>query len=215
MAWEILLQNMGLLLNGYKMTVIITLISYVIALLFGIVLASIRKAQIKYTSNLVGKFVDLMRSMPLLMVIFWFYFFLPVVTGRPMHPLVTIIVGLSIFYATYIAEVVRAGIASVPDGQMLSAISSGLSYTEVMRFVILPQALRNMVPALMTLFVSLYLSSSLAYIIGVNEFFRMATIINSRAFQSLTIFGFVAFVYFATAYPLSLLSRKLERRIIR
>jgi polar amino acid transport system permease protein len=125
------------------------------------------------------------------------------------------LVALIVFNTSYMAEVIRAGIQSVPRAQMEAARASGLTYVQAMRFVILPQAIKNMVPALVNRFVALFMGTSLAYIIGVTEFFRAANNVNNRVYRSYEIYGFVAIVYFLCCYSLSLLSQLLERRLAR
>jgi His/Glu/Gln/Arg/opine family amino acid ABC transporter permease subunit len=203
-------ENIGLFEAGLRTTVLITLVAYSASLVVGVLLGVIQASRLRAAAALVTAFVALLRSMPLLMVIFWIYFLLPVVTGEHITPVVSGTAALTIFYSSYIAVIVRSGIRSVPRGQLLAAEVSGLRYFTIMRIVVLPQALRNMLPALVTQLVSLFLSTSLLYVIGVVEFFSVGTIVNGRTFSSIPIFAFVGAVYLVIATGLSTVSRRLE-----
>ena len=160
-----------------------------------------------------GLFIDVMRTIPLIMVMFWFFFLIPLMTGRPVSALVAALVALIVFNTSYMAEVIRAGLQSVHRTQSEAAYSSGLAYLQTMWYIILPQAFRNMLPAIVNRLVALVMGTSLAYIIGVTEFFRAANNVNNRVYQSYLIYSFVAVVYFLCCYSLSLLGRHLERRL--
>ena len=147
------------------------------------------------------------------MVIFWFYFLFPLLIGRSLEPLTAGMVAMIAFQSAYVAEIVRAGIESVKAGQLEAARALGLPYLAAMRSVVLPQALRNMLPALVARFVALFKSTSLLYVIGVIEFFRAATIVNAREFRSVEIYLFVAFVYLVCGAAASWAGHWLQRRV--
>jgi ABC-type amino acid transport system permease subunit len=149
------------------------------------------------------------------MVIFWVYFLLPAVTGHSINAYVAAVVALTACISAYLAEVVRAGVNSVPRAQLEAAYSTGCSYLQTMRLIVIPQALRNMLPSLVNQFVSAFKTTSLVYIIGVIEFFRAASIVNERDFKSLEIFTFVGVVYFVNCFCMSMLARWYERRLQR
>jgi polar amino acid transport system permease protein len=138
---------------------------------------------------------------------------MPKVVGFPVSPFVAGLTALSCYFATHVAEIMRAGIQAIPKGQMEAALSSGLHYEEAMRYVVLPQAIRHMIPALISRLVALIKSTSLVYIIGVIELFRVATLINNREFASFQIFTFVALVYFALCFGLSRLGSWCQKRL--
>jgi polar amino acid transport system permease protein len=177
----------------------------------GAVFAMFRLSPLWWIRWPAGVYVDVVRSIPLIMVLFWIFFLLPILTGRPTTPINAALLALILFNTSYMAEVIRAGIQSVPKGQMEAARASGLSYLRAMVHVILPQALRNMAPALVNRFIGLFMGTALVYIIGVTEFFRAANNVNNRVYRSYEIYSFVAIVYFVCCYSLSLLSMVLER----
>jgi ABC-type amino acid transport system permease subunit len=146
------------------------------------------------------------------MFIFWVYFLLPLIIKVPLSALMSALIAFVGFNCTYFAEVVRAGIQSIPSGQYHAGISSGLSYYQIMRYIVLPQAIVVMIPPLINRFIATFMGTSLAYVIGVIEFFRAATIVNSREFRSVEIYVFVAIVYFVCDYLMSLGSKKFEKK---
>jgi len=208
---DVVIQNLPYLLRGLRLTAVITLVCMVASLAVGVVLAVLRRSAVRALSAAATVYIETLRSTPLLMVIFWFYFLLPLLTGQSLEPLVAGIVAMVAFQSAYVAEIVRAGITSVKAGQLEAALALGLSYRSAMWRVVLPQAFRNMLPALVARFVALFKSTSLLYVIGVVEFFRAATIVNSREFRPMEIFLFVAFVYLCCGVAASVIGAWLER----
>ena len=141
------------------------------------------------------------------------FFLFPILIGRPVAPVLAASAALIAFNSSYMAEVIRAGIQSVPGGLTEAARSSGMSYLQSMTYVVLPVALKHMLPALVSRLIALLMGTSLAYIIGVTEFFRAANDINNRVFRPYEIYIFVGLVYFVLCYSLSVLGRYLERRL--
>jgi His/Glu/Gln/Arg/opine family amino acid ABC transporter permease subunit len=181
------------------------------SLLAGTLLAMMRLAPFWWLRFPAAVYVDTVRMIPLIMVIFWIFFLLPILTGHAVSPITAALVALTAFNSSYMAEVVRAGLLSVPRGLAEAARATGLSWLRTLWFIVFPIAFRNVLPAIVTRFIALFMGTSLAYVIGVTEFFRAANNINNRIFKSFEIYLFVAVVYFVCCYALSLLSRRLER----
>ena len=168
-----------------------------------------------------GGYVNLMRSMPLVLVIFWIYFLVPYigqwVTGaaRPIQvgALMTCIVTFTIFEAAYFCEIMRAGIQSIPRGQTEAAKAIGMTYWQTMRDIILPQAFRNMIPVLLTQTIVLFQDTSLVYVISVTDFLGAASKIAQRDGRLVEMYLFAAAVYFVISLGASILVRKLQRRV--
>jgi polar amino acid transport system permease protein len=159
--------------------------------------------------------IYVVRGTPLLMVVFWAYFFLPSITGHKTDQFTTMLVALIVFNGAYIAEIVRAGIQGIPKGQMESARSLGMSYPLAMRRVVLPQALRNMRPSLINQFVSTLKETSLGYIIGLTEVSFIASQINAQVLtQSLQVYGVLAAAYFILCFGLSRIAQLIETRSV-
>jgi polar amino acid transport system permease protein len=181
-----------------------------LGLLFGLMRLS-KKKWIKWPAVF---YIEIIRGTPLLMLIFWFYFLAPIVLGHTLPEATSALIAFIVFTGAYIAEIVRAGVLALPKGQTEAARGTGLSHFQTMVHIILPQALRNMIPSFVNQFVSLTKDTSLAYIIGVNELTRTATQVNNRTLIAPTeIFITIAVLYFIICYVLTATSRRLERQL--
>lgn len=158
-------------------------------------------------------YVEFFRGVPLVMVIFWFWFIVPALAGKSLPEYAVALTAFVIFEAAYLAEIVRAGIQSVPRGQVEAATATGLSRAQMMRAVILPQALRNMIPALVTQFIVLLKDTSLASIIGYVDLTKAAQIVNNREIRPFELYLFIAVVYWLCSYGMSRLARGWENRL--
>ena len=201
-------------LGGVALTLYLAVTSCVLSFIGGLILGLLsisRNRVIRYATLAV---INAVRGIPLLMVIFWMYFLVPSLLGRPVPESQTVITALTLFTSAYMAQIVRAGIEGIPRGQMEAALSTGLRHWQAMIYVVLPQGLRNMVPSFVNQFVSLIKDTSLAYIVGVSELTHVATQVNNRSMIYPTeIFLFVAVVYFIICFVFTSLSRWLERRL--
>ena len=157
-------------------------------------------------------YVEFFRGVPLVMVIFWFWFIIPAVLGTSLPEYSVALAAFVVFEAAYLGEIVRAGIQSVPRGQVEAAIATGLSRTQMMRHVVLPQALRNMIPALVTQFIVLLKDTSLASIIGYVDLTKAAQIVNNREIRPFELYLFIAAVYWISSYGMSTFARQFEYR---
>lgn len=203
-------------LGGLALTVILAVLGLVLAFPLGIGLALARVSRFRLLYWPATALVYLMRGVPLIMLIFWVYFFLPALLGRPVGGFGTMLATLVIYEAAYLAEIVRAGIESLPRGQMEAARAVGLSYMQAMRKVVLPQALYNMVPAMLSQFVSTIKETSLGYVISVNELTFSANQVNSMLLtKPFPVFALLAAIYFLLCFSLTQVARHLERRVAR
>ena len=201
-------------LGGVALTLYLALVSCVLALVFGVVLGVASYLPFRPLRWLVRGYTHVMRGVPLLMVIFWMYFLLPLAFGQPVPENWTVIAALTLFTSAYMAHIVRAGIESVPKGQREAALATGLQPWQVMAYVVLPQAMRNMIPSFVNELVAVTKDTSLAFIVGVSELTHIAMQVNNRELtHPAEIFLFVAAVYFVICFSLTQLSRWLERRL--
>ncbi|MFO8088436.1 MAG: amino acid ABC transporter permease [Desulfatiglandaceae bacterium] len=210
--WVVIQNNLSFLMQGLVTTFQLALVAISGGLLLGILVGMARLSSIKIIYYPATAFVNLMRSLPLILVIFWFYFLVPVIAGRPMGDFFSACVAFVVFEAAYFAEIVRAGIQSISAGQMQAAYSTGFDYRNTMRYIIVPQALRNMVPSLLTQAVVVFQDTSLAYVIGLKEFLRSASIVDAREMRSLELYAFVGVVYFLVCFAMSKFSKRLEAK---
>jgi len=201
-------------LGGVALTFYLAVVSLILSFLGGLVLGLLsisRNRAVKWTSL---TFINAVRGMPLLMVIFWMYFLWPAMMGRPMPESQTVILALTFFTSAYMSQIVRAGIEGIPKGQTEAAISTGLTPRQALFYIVLPQGLRNMIPSFVNQFVSMIKDTSLAFIVGVDELTHVATQVNNRTLVFPTeIFLFIALVYFLLCYAFTSLSRWLEKRL--
>ncbi|HEY1267799.1 MAG TPA: amino acid ABC transporter permease [Candidatus Binatia bacterium] len=181
--------------------------------LLGLFVGLGRLAKSRWISAPATIYVELFRGVPLVMVIFWFWFILPRALGVALPEYGIALAAFVIFEAAYLGEIVRAGIQSVPRGQVEAAASTGLSAAQTMRSVVLPQALRNMIPALVTQFIVLFKDTSLASIIGYLDLTKAAQIVNNREIRPFELYLFIAVVYWLCAYGMSRYAGHLEKRL--
>jgi len=205
-------DNLHFLIEGMQTTLILTVIAICGGLVLGTLLALARLAPFKPLSFIAGTYVNFFRSMPLILVIFWFYFLVPHIVGRPVGGFYSVLVAFVMFEAAYYCEIMRAGIQSVRKGQIYAGQALGLTYAQNMRYVVLPQAFRNMVPILMTQAIILFQDTSLVYVVGVKDFLVSADLVANRENRILEMFTTVALVYFVICLSGSLLVKRLQRK---
>ena len=203
-------------LGGLAITFVLSVLGIALAFPLGVLLALARISPYRLLYWPATAVVYVMRGVPLIMVIFWVYFFLPALLGRPVSGFTTMLVTLVVYQAAYLAEIIRAGIESLPKGQAEAARAVGLSYLQAMRLVILPQALYNMVPAMLSQFVSTIKETSLGYVISVNELTFAANQVNSTLLtKPFPVFLILSLIYFTLCFTLTQAARRMEQRIAR
>jgi len=179
----------------------------------GIFIGIARLARAWWISLPATLYVEFFRGVPLVMVIFWIWFIIPQLLRLPIPEYGVALTAFVIFEAAYFGEIVRAGIQSVPRGQVEAATALGLTAVQSMRFVVLPQAVRNMVPSLVTQMIVLFKDTSLASIIGYVDLTKAAQIVNNREIRPFELYLFIAVVYFVFTYSMSRLASRFERRL--
>ncbi|HWP34023.1 MAG TPA: amino acid ABC transporter permease [Thermodesulfobacteriota bacterium] len=183
------------------------------AFLVGIVVALARLSRLPLLHYAATLYVQVIRGVPLVMVIFWFWFFIPTMLRVPLPLYWVAFIAFVVFEAAYVGEIIRAGIQAVPRGQIEAARATGLGYLTTMRYVILPQAVRNMLPSLVTQFIILLKDTSLASIIGYMDLTKAAQTVNQREIRPFELYLFIAVVYWVFAYGMSRAARALEARM--
>ncbi len=185
----------------------------VLGFLLGIFVGLARLAAPQWIRVPATVYVEFFRGVPLVMVIFWMWFIIPQLLGIPLPEYGVALTAFVIFEAAYFGEIVRAGVQSVAGGQVEAARALGLSGAQGMAYIILPQALRNMVPALVTQMIVLFKDTSLASIIGYVDLTKAAQIVNNREIKPFELYLFIAVVYWVCTYSMSRLARRMERRL--
>ncbi|GGG30636.1 amino acid ABC transporter permease [Lactobacillus sp. M0403] len=205
--------NFGFLLKGLAVTLYISLVSIVLSFILGSVLGIIRYSKIKFISAAVGFVIDLVRNLPLLLIIFFTYFGMPKIGYRP-SAITSAIIAMTIFESSMLAEIVRSGIQSVSEGQMEGARSTGMSFVQALWYIILPQAYRHMIPTIIGQFVSLIKDTSLATIIVVPELMQHAQVIyGQNANYIVPMFAALTLLYFIICFTLSMAGSYLHKHM--
>ncbi len=179
--------------------------------LLGIVVGLARLAPTRWVRVPATVYVEFFRGVPLVMIIFWFWFIIPQLLRLPLPEYGVALTAFVVFEAAYFGEIVRAGVQSVPRGQVEAATALGLTGAQAMRFVVLPQALRNMVPSLVTQMIVLFKDTSLASIIGYVDLTKAAQIVNNREIRPFQLYLFIAVIYWIFTYSMSRAARRFER----
>ena len=220
--FDVIQRSWGYLFReGMTFTLTLTLLAMSGGIIFGTLLAMMRLSGLKVLGLVAGGYVNLMRSVPLVLVIFWFYFLVPYIAawivGAPRPVAVgafwSCVITFTMFEAAYYSEIMRAGIQSIPRGQVAAGQALGLNYWQTMGHIVLPQAFRNMLPVLLTQTIILFQDTSLVYVISVTDFFGAAAKIANRDYRLVEMYTFVAVVYFIISFSLSLVVKRLQRRL--
>jgi His/Glu/Gln/Arg/opine family amino acid ABC transporter permease subunit len=179
----------------------------------GVVLGLARLANRRWVHYPAAIYIEFIRGIPLVMVIFWFWFIVPLILRRPVPEYWIAVAAFVMFEGAYIGEIVRAGIQSVPRGQVDAATATGLNYRQMMWNIILPQAIRNIIPSLVTQFIVLFKDTSLASIIGMMDLTKAAQTVSQRELRPFEMYLFIAVVYWVFTYSMSRFSQWLEIRM--
>lgn len=208
--WGVIPRNIGLLWGGLTITFRLFACALAGGLPLGILLGLFSLSSRRWLYYPTRAYINFMRNIPLLLVIFYIYWIVPVLTGRVQSPFLAAVIAFIIFEATYFAEIVRAGFQSVSKGQVQAAYSTGLTYFQMARYILIPIALRRMIPSLITQCVVILQDTSLAFVIGLREFVRTARLVDMREVRTLELFSFVALVFLVLCFTGSSLARRLE-----
>ena len=228
--WDVVMSNQRLLLiwrfphgsenevlwglGGLSMSIVMAVFAITVSFPIGILAGVARTSENKLYQIPATVYIECIRGVPLIMVIFWTYFFIPILTHTFIDVFWSASIALTVFTGAYLAEIVRAGIQNIPPGQMEAALSTGLTYSQAMRKVILPQALKQMIPAIVGQFIAIFKDTSLAYIIGVLELTFVAMGLNNRLMvHPFEVWVPVAIYYFVCCYAMSTVARKIERHL--
>lgn len=210
--FQVIIDAIPILIDGMLITLLLTVVAIVGGIFLGTMLALMRLSRFMPLSFVAGRYVDAFRSTPLILVIFWFYFAVPMIVGRPIGDLYSVLIAFTLFEAAYYCEIIRAGIQSVTRVQVHAGLALGLSYPKTMRFIILPQAFRNMVPVLLTQAIVLFQDTSLVYVVGLKDFLTAADLVAMRDNRVVELYLFTAVVYFTLCLIGSLWVRRLQRQ---
>lgn len=200
----------GTFAEGLGYTLQIAIITIVLGLLLGIVVAAARLSSVLAVRSLTTVYVEVMRGTPLLVQLFWFYYALPIVTGIQLPAFETVVLALTLNVGAFYGEAFRSGIQAIPREQVETADVLGLNYVQRMRFVIVPQAFRIVLPVLISISVSLFKDTSLVSVLGVNELMYTSRTISTDTYRPLEVYTTAAIIYFIVAFPVTIIMRRYE-----
>ena len=210
--WSVVWQHRDALAAGTVTTILLTVATMAIAVPCGIVVAILRLYAWRPIAALATAYVELFRNLPLILVVYWAFYVLPIMTGLGLSPLVTGLAALALNVTAYNAETFRAGINSIRRGQLDAAMALGMSRIQALRRVVLPQALRRILPVLASTWVSLFKDTSLVSVIAVTELAYVAMQIRAQTFRVLEMLTALAAIYWLLGYPQAKLVDWMQRR---
>jgi glutamate/aspartate transport system permease protein len=198
--------------KGLLFSLELTLVAMVGGIILGTLLALARLSGGRILGGAAKIYVDLMRSIPLLMMILWFYFLIPLLTGQPIGQEKSAMITFTLFQAAFYAEIMRAGIQSIPKGQVYAASALGMTYWQSMSLIVLPQAFRNMIPVLLTQTFVLFQDTSLVYAIGATDLLKASENAGMLYHRTVETLLFASAVYFTICFSLSMWVKRLQKR---
>ena len=205
-------RNITFLMGGFLVTLELTCFALLGGIALGALVGLGRISKRPWIYYPVTLYVNFLRNIPLILVIFWFYFVMPIIVGSSLDPFPSAVISFIIFEATYFGEIFRAGYQSISKDLSAAAYSTGMTYAQTARYVLVPIAVRRMLPSLITQSIVTFQDTSLAFVIGLQEFVRRASIVDNLEVRSIQLFGFVAVVFFIFCFIGSKISRHFEEK---
>ena len=201
------------ILKGFIFSVQLTLVAMIGGIALGTIIALMRLSGKKWLVYPAAFYVNTLRSIPLVMVILWFFLLIPLLIGRPLGAELSAMITFTVFEAAYYSEIMRAGIQSVPKGQVSAGYAVGMNYHQCMRFIVLPQAFRNMLPVLLTQTIILFQDTSLVYAVGAYDLLKGFEVAGKNFNRPVEMYLLAAVTYFVICFSLSMLVRRLQKKI--
>ena len=212
--WSTVVHALPFLWQGLQTSFVLVALAMAGGILLGTMIAVVRLSASRPVAALAAGYVNGLRSIPLIMVIFWFYLLVPLFIGRPVGAFTSALIAFTLFEAAYYSEIMRAGINGISGGQMGAALAIGMTRMQAYRYVVLPQALRRMAPILLTQSIALFQDSSLVYVIGLHDFMTSIGIVANREARLIELYLFAALVYFAICFSASRMVKRLQHRMV-
>jgi glutamate/aspartate transport system permease protein len=213
--YSLIVRNASFLFDGLLLSLTLTLIGVVGGLAVGTALALVRLFTGAIGNRVVDVYVFVFRAIPLILVIFWFYFMVPLILGRPVGAWISAMVAFTLFEAAYYSEILRAGLKSVRAGQLNAALASGMSLAQALRYVIFPQAFAAMIPIFLTQAIILFQDTSLVFVVSLHDFLTATTIIANRDGRLIEAYTFACLVYYLICLAATAGVEKLKRTFAR
>ena len=201
--FSVITDHWRFLASGVGITLLLSVVSGLTSLALGFVIAMLRLYGPRWLRPIVVLYIDSMRAIPVLVVLVWTFFALPIVTGLTMPPFVAALIGLTVHLAAYAAEIVRAGVESVRPGQTRASLALGMSPAQIVWRIVLPQAIVRMLPAFGSLLSITIKDTAIASVIAVTEFMRQSETVAGQSFQPIEVYTFAMLVYFLILFPVT------------
>jgi glutamate/aspartate transport system permease protein len=201
--WNVIARSWPFLAEGMALSALLVAVATAGGLVIGFALALMRLSSRPLIAAPAAGYVTLMRSVPLVLVLFWFYFLVPLAIGRPIGALVSALIAFVLFEAAFYCEIIRAGIGSVRAGQTEAALASGMRRGQALRLIVMPQALRAMTPLLLNQIIIVFQDTSLVYVVALRDFMTAASVVAARDGRPTEMYTLVAVVYLAICFSLS------------
>ena len=212
--FDAIIGSIPFLWKGLQVSFYLTFLALVGGIVFGTLLALMRISNIKFLQYFSMTYVNFLRSMPLILILFWFFFLIPLIIGRPIGGFYSAVIAFTMFEAAYYSEIIRGGLLSVSSNQVSAARATGLSYSQSMIYIVLPQAFRNMVPILLTQAVVLFQDTSLVYVVSLRDFMTASTIVAQSQSRLVELYLFAALVYFLICFAFSFMIKRIQNKKI-
>ena len=210
--FDVIGRNFTFLMGGLLTTFELSALALAGGIGLGMLVGLARLSKNPWIYYPITAYVNFLRNIPLILVIFWFYFILPVITGEAMAPFPAAVIAFIVFEATYFGEIFRAGYQTISKDLIAAAYSTGMTYSQTARYILIPLAFRRMMPSLITQSIVTFQDTSLAFVIGLTELVRRSSIVDNMEVRSIELYGFAAFVYFIVCYTGSQISLYYENK---
>ncbi len=210
--FDVISRNFGFLMGGLWVTLQLSFFALAGGIFLGMLVGLARLSKNPWIYYSVTAYVNFLRNIPLILVIFWFYFVMPIIVGEAIDPFPSAVFSFIIFEATYFGEIFRAGYQTISKDLVNASYSTGMTYWKTARYITIPIAFRRMLPSLITQSIVTFQDTSLAFVIGLREMVRRASIVDNMEVRSIELYGFAALVYFIVCYLGSLISRYYEEK---
>lgn len=210
--FDVIGRNFGFLMGGLLTTFKLSIFALAGGIGLGMIVGLARLSKSPWIYYPITAYVNVLRNIPLILVIFWFYFVMPVFTGEAIEPFLAAVVAFIVFEATYFGEIFRAGYQTISKDLIAASYSTGMTYSQTARHILIPIAFRRMAPSLITQSIVTFQDTSLAFVIGLTELVRRASIVDNMEVRSIELYGFTAFVYFIVCYTGSQISLHYETK---
>jgi len=210
--FDVIGRNFFFLMGGLLTTFELAILALIGGIGLGMLVGLARLSKNPWIYYPITAYVNLLRNIPLILVIFWFYFVMPIITGDAMAPFPAAVIAFIVFEATYFGEIFRAGYQTISKDLTAAAFSTGMTYSQTARYILIPIAFKRMAPSLITQSIVTFQDTSLAFVIGLTELVRRSSIVDNMEVRSIELYGFAAFVYFIVCYTGSQISLYYETK---